>query len=248
MNASHVMTRRVISVTPDASILEAIRIMLQNRISGLPVIDSKGGLVGIVTEGDFLRRGETKTDRHRSALLQFLAGPGKLATEYVHSHGRKVSEVMTTEVRTITEDTPLDEIVDIMEKHQIKRLPVLCENKVIGIVTRANLMHALVSLAIHAAPAAKDDDVKIRESLLAELEKEKWAPTALVNVVVHEGVVGLWGIILDERHRQALKVAAENIPGVKAVEDHLTWVDPISGTAVDSDGTLVTPSGTVIAA
>ncbi len=237
MKASDVMTHRVISVDPDASILEAARLMLQNRISGLPVVDTKGNLVGVVTEGDFLRRVETKTERRRSRWLEFMAGPGKLASEYVHSHGRKVREVMTTELRTITEDTPLDEVVQLMEHHQIKRLPVLRDHKLVGIVTRANLMHALVSLALVAPPLAKDDE-KIRECLLAELDNEKWAPVGLINVVVRNGVVELWGIILDERHREALKVAAENIPGVKAVQDHLTWIDPVSGMSVDEKGVV----------
>ena len=241
MNAAQVMTRRVISTTSDTPILEAIRIMLQNRISGLPVIEANGTLVGIVTEGDFLHRAENDTERRRSLWQQFLAGPGKLASDYVHSHGRKVAEVMTTNVQTITEDTTLNQIAAIMEKCKVKRLPVLRDDKVVGVVTRANLMHALVTLALQSRPVAQDD-VGIRENLLAELSKEKWAPTSLINVEVHDGVVGLRGIILDERDRMALKVAAENIPGVTAVQDRLTWVDPISGTAVDSDGTLIAPN------
>ena len=238
MKARDVMTHHVISVSPDASILEAVRLMLQNRISGLPVVDTDGDLVGVVTEGDFLRRAETNTERRRSRWLEFLAGPGKLANEYVHSHGRKVGQVMTTDVYTITEDTPLEEVVKLMESHQVKRLPVLRGRKLVGIVSRANLMHALVSLALVAPPVAKDD-AKIRECLLAELDKEKWAPVALINVVVRNGVVELWGIILDDRHRKALKVAAENIPGVKAVQDHLTWIEPVSGMAVDEKGVEV---------
>lgn len=237
MKARNVMTRRVVSVSPDASILEAVRLMLQNRISGLPVVEGGGDLVGIVSEGDFLRRAEIKTERRRSRWLELLAGPGKLASEYVHSHGRKVRQVMTTDLHTITEDTPLDEVVKLMERHQVKRLPVLRDRKLVGIVTRANLMHALVSLALVAPPLAKDD-AKIRECLLAELDNEKWAPTALINVIVRNGVVELRGIILDERHREALKVAAENIAGVKAVQDHLTWIDPLSGVAVDEKGVV----------
>ena len=236
MKTRDVMRHRVISVSPDASILEAVRLMLLNKISGLPVIDG-GALVGIVSEGDFLRRTETKTERRRSRWLEFLAGPGKLVSEYVHSHGRKVRQVMTTDLHTITEDTPLDEVVQLMEHHQVKRLPVLRDGKLVGIVTRANLMHALVSLALVAPPLAKDD-AEIRERLLAELDNEKWAPTALINVIVRNGVVELRGIILDERHREALKVAAENIPGVKAVQDHLTWIDPLSGVAVDEKGVV----------
>ena len=178
MKASDVMTPAVISADPDATVLQAARYMLQHQISGLPVIDKTGKLVGILSEGDFLRRRETRTERKRSRWLEFLMGPGKIAAEYTHSHGNKVAEVMTTEVHTVSEDTTLEDIVELMERHRIKRVPVLHGNKVVGIVTRSNLMHAMVSLARTEPKAAKDDST-IREKLLAEMQKEKWAPTAM---------------------------------------------------------------------
>lgn len=220
MNASDAMTRRVITVGPDATILEAARLMLQNKISGLPVVDSKGHLVGIVTEGDFLRRAETGTTRQRSRWLEFLIGPGRLANEYVHSHGRKVEEVMTPAPHTVSEDTPLGDIVQLMEQKRVKRLPVVRGTQLVGIISRANLMHALASLA-RKMPAPAKDDIEIRNRVLDELEKQPWNPVGL-NVVVQNGNVELSGIITDERERGALKVAAENVPGVKAVHDHLT--------------------------
>ena len=157
MNAEHVMTRDVISIDPDATVLQAARLMLQHHISGLPVIDKDGNLVGVLSEGDFLRRRETKTERRRSRWLEFLMGPGRIAAEYSHSHGSKVSEVMTPEVQTVDEVTPIEDIVDLMESRRIKRVPVVCGGQVVGIVTRSNLMHAMVSLARVAQPAAKDD-------------------------------------------------------------------------------------------
>jgi len=232
MNASDIMTPGVISADPDATVLEAARYMLQHHISGLPIIDKTGNLVGIVSEGDFLRRRETSTDRKRSRWLDFLMGPGKMAAEYTRTHGRKVSEVMTTEVHTVTEDTPIEKIVELMERRRIKRVPVLQGNKVIGIVTRANLMHAVVSLA-RIEPKGAKDDVTIRQKLLAEIKKEKWALASMINVVVHDGVVELWGAIVDERQGEALKVAAENIPGVKEVKNHLAWVEPVSGIIIE---------------
>lgn len=237
MQARDVMTHRVIFTRPDASILEAARLMLQNKISGLPVVDAGGNLVGVVTEGDFLRRAETRTELKRPRWLEFLFGPGKLASEYAHTHGRKVAEVMTIGLHTVTEDTPLDEIVGLMERRRVKRLPVLRGRKLVGIVSRANLMHAVVSLARALPPAAKDD-AAIRELLRVELDKQQWAPVALINPVVRDGVVELWGTILDDRQRGALKVAAANIPGVKAVHDHLVWVEPMSGMAVDEKGVI----------
>ena len=125
MKAKDVMTQRVISIAPDANVLQAARLMLQNRISGLPVVDAAGALVGIVTEGDFLRRSELGTEKQRPRWLEFLIGPGKLASEYVQASGRKVEEIMTTDLHTIGEDTPLEDVVHLMEKHRVKRLPVM---------------------------------------------------------------------------------------------------------------------------
>jgi CBS domain-containing protein len=233
MKASDVMTKRVISIEADAPIMEAVRLMLQNRISGLPVVGRKGELVGMVTEGDFLRRSEIGTQRHRNRWLEFLVGPGRLADEYVHASGRKVEEVMTREPITVTEDTPLDEAVGLMERHRIKRLPVVRDGKLVGIVTRANIMHALVSLATGTKAAPAGDDVAVREQILAEIKRQSWAP--LANVTVREGVVELWGTITDERERAALIVAAENVAGVKKVHDHLVWIEPNSGFVVQSE-------------
>ncbi len=231
MKASDIMTGRVISIAPDASVLEAIRMMLQMHISGLPVVDASGALVGVITEGDFLRRSETGTERKRPRWLEFLLGPRRLADDYVHTHARKVEEVMTREPITITEDTPLDEVVQIMERRRVKRLPVVRGTQVVGIVSRANLLRALASLAGAAPPPAKTD-VEIRKQLLAEFDRQLWAPVALIDVVVKDGVVEFWGTITEESQGEALKVCAENIPGVKSVVSHLTWIEPMSGMVI----------------
>jgi CBS-domain-containing membrane protein len=238
MKAKDVMTTTVISVQPDATILQAARQMLQHHISGLPVIDQSGEIVGILSEGDFLRRRETGTQRKRSRWLEFLMGPGRLAAEYAYSHGNKVAEVMTRDVHTVNEDTNIEDIVELMERRRIKRVPVMRKKNVVGMVTRSNLMHAMVSLA-RVEPKSAKDDASIREILLAEMQKESWAPAAMVNVVVRDGVVELWGVIIDERQRAGLKVAAENIPGVRAVKDHLVWLEPTSGMTFEprSEGT-----------
>ena len=235
MNASDVMTRNVVSILPDATVLQAARMMLEHHISGLPVVDN-GKLVGIVSEGDFLRRQETQTQRRRSRWLEFLMGPGRMAEEYTRTHGSKVSEVMTTALQTVEENTSLEDIVRLMEKHRIKRVPVLRAGKMVGIITRANLMHAMVGLARGAKPV-KASDAAIRDQMMKIMQDQTWAPTAMVDVQVHDGVVELWGTIVDERQRDALKVAAENIAGVKGVKDHLAWIEPLSGTVVQaSDG------------
>jgi CBS domain-containing protein len=238
MQVQDVMTQHVISVQPSDAITRAIRLMLQERVSGLPVIDGSGRLVGMVTEGDFLRRAETGTQRQRPRWLEFLVGPGGMADEYVHAHGRKVSEVMTIEPVTVTEETGLAEAVALMEKHRVKRLPVLRGDKVVGILSRANLLHALASIAGEAKPRSADDTV-IREKILAELAKEKWAPNAWINIVVRDGVVDLWGTINDERERQGLIVVAENVPGVTRVNDHLAWIEPMSGIVIEPTGKVI---------
>jgi CBS domain-containing protein len=229
MKARDVMTWGAISVEANASIMHAASLMLQNKVSGLPVIGADGHIVGIVTEGDFLRRRELGTQRRRPRWLEFLIGPGRLASEYVHACGRKVEEIMTANPHTISVDTSLEEIVELMERHRVKRLPVVEDGRLVGIVSRSNLLHALASLAHEAKPQAVDD-AAIRDRILAECAKQPWAPH--VNVVVRDGEVSLWGVITDERERRAFIVAAENVPGVKRVHDHLAWIDPMSGTMI----------------
>jgi CBS domain-containing protein len=229
MQVRDVMTQNVVSVAANETVVNAARIMLQNRISGLPVVDADGDLVGIVTEGDFLRRGELGTERRRPKWLEFLLGPGRMAQEYVHASGRKVEDVMTSEPATVAEDDALSTVV--LEYRRIKRLPVLRDGKIVGIVSRANLMHALVSLARDtAAPAG--GDVAIRDGILAAVAKQPWAPR--VNVVVKNGIAELWGTITDERERQGCIVTAENVAGVREVHDHLVWVEPVSGMSFPS--------------
>jgi len=235
MNASQIMTRNVATVSPETPVHQAVEMMLQRGISGLPVVDAGGVLVGIVTEGDLLRRTELDTQRKRPRWLEFFVGPGQMAEEYVRTAGRKVGEVMTPEVRSVSEDTSLSEVVATMERHRIKRLPVVHDGKVVGILSRANLLRALAN-ATAEIPAPKADDESLRRALLAELDKQPWAPVSTVSIIVRDGVVHLWGSILDERQRSAIRVACENIPGVSGIEDHLVWVEPISGMAVLAPG------------
>ena len=175
-----------------------------------------------------MRRNETGTDSRRPSWLEFFLGQGRLATEYVRTHGRKIGDVMTPGPETIVEETPLDEIVALMEQKRIKRLPVMRGDKMVGIVSRANLVQALASLACETADTLPSDGT-LRELVLAEIDKQPWSPGSLINVIVRNGVVELWGTILDERKRQALRVVAENVPGTRQVKDHLVWVEPMSG-------------------
>jgi CBS domain-containing protein len=230
MKAKDVMTEHVITVAPDASIVEALQLMLQNKISGLPVVDKGGNLVGIVTEGDFLRRSETGTERRRSRWVEFILGPGAIAKDYVHSHARRVEEVMTPDVETVDEDVGLEDVVALMERRRVKRVPVMRGTKLVGIVSRANLLHALATLAGEIKPGAKGDET-IRAAVLAELDRQSWAPRHMIDVVVRNGVVELWGTVIDPDQRDAARVVAETVPGAKAVKCHIVWVEPMSGMA-----------------
>lgn len=231
MRVRDVMTANVISISAQATILEAARTMLRNRISGLPVVDAEERLIGMVTEGDFLRRSEIGTERRRPKWLEFVLGPGRMAEEYVHVAGRKVEDLMTRDPVVVGEDDDLHIIVELMERRHIKRLPVLRNGKIVGIVSRANLMRALVSLA-RSEEAPAGGDAALRERLVAAFAEQPWAPQ--VNIVVKDAIAELWGTITDERERQACIVTAENVAGVHAVHDHLTWVEPISGMAFPS--------------
>jgi CBS domain-containing protein len=223
MKAREIMTPNPVSVEPEASVMQAVRLMLQRRISGLPVVATSGTLVGIVTEGDLLRRPELATQQRRPRWLEFMIGSGKLAAEYTHACGRKVYEVMSSKVYTAGEDTTGEELVQAMEKRHIKRIPIVRDGKLVGIVSRANLIRALASNLRSRAPV-RLDDASVRAHLLEELERQSWAPTSLINVIVLKGVIQLWGVITDERQRQAIRAAAENTPGAIAVDDHLMLV------------------------
>ena len=232
MNAADIMTSDVLTLSAETSVLDAARTMLRHRVSGLPVVDWSGKLVGVLTEGDLLRRAETGTQRHRAHWLELLTGPGRAAADYVHSHGRRVSEVMTEKVISIAPDTTLEQAVALIERHKIKRLPVVANGKLVGIVSRHDFLRALTDKADGEAAAPANDE-EIRARILAELDRQSWAPRAAMRIEVKSGVVELNGSITDERERMALRVLCENIAGVKSVVDHLAWVDPLSGMAIE---------------
>ena len=232
MKASEVMTRNVVTVGRGTPVAKAIRVMLDNHVSGLPVLDDDGKLAGILTEGDLLRRGETGTERHRPRWLEVLMGPGRMAGEYVRTHGRRVGGIMTQNVVSVTPDTALDEIVHLMERRRIKRVPVMDGDALVGVVSRADLLGALASV-LEKQPGGTLSDDEILEKIHAELARVAWVPRDGLSITVQDGVVDLNGVILEEKEREALRVVAENVEGVKAVEDHLVWIEPVSGIVID---------------
>ena len=233
MNAAEIMTRRIVTIREDATVREAIHLMLDHAISGLPVVDAAGRMVGILTEGDLLRRSETQTEKRRPRWLEILMGPGRLSGEYVRTHTRRIGDVMSREVAAVAPGATLEEVVQVMERRRVKRVPVVEGDRLVGILSRADLLRALVQMLDQEAPAASDD-AQIRERVWAEIAKEQWAPRTGVGISVKDGVVDLQGVVADDQERAALRVAAENVPGVKGVIDHLVWVDPVSGTVIDA--------------
>jgi CBS domain-containing protein len=219
MKARDVMVSPVITVKPSSSVQEAAKTLLERRISGLPVVDDQGKLVGMVSEGDLLHRAEAGTERRRPWWLLAVAGDEILANEFVKAHARKVADVMTRQVISAAPDTPLHEIATLLERNGIKRVPIVANDQLVGIVTRANLVQAVASARKQLDVPLSD--TAIRDKLLAQLQQELWAHTALLNVTVTDGIVNLWGFVRSEAERQAMRVAAESIPGVRAVNDNL---------------------------
>jgi CBS domain-containing protein len=230
MHAMDVMTTNVITVTPDTSVQEVARVLSERNISGVPVVGADNRLVGIVSEGDLLHRVETGTDRRpdrrsgrrRSWWLDTIGSDQELARDYVKSHGRTAKDVMTPEVISVSDTTELAEIATLLETKRIKRVPVVKDGKLVGIVSRANLVRALAAAGNQLTTDTAIDDRTVRENLLAELRGQAWVHTWAADIIVRDRVVHMW--VSDDRppeERQALRVAAENIPGVRGVEEHL---------------------------
>ncbi|MBV8915626.1 MAG: CBS domain-containing protein [Acetobacteraceae bacterium] len=218
------MRAGALQVKPDASIAEAIATMLDNGVSGMPVVDASGALVGILTEGDLLHRAETGTIGRDAGWVRLILRHSS-AGEYVRTHSRRVADLMTRVVITVAEDTPLEEVVELMERKHVKRLPVLRGDKLVGIVSRADLVRALGQALARPATDAETDEA-IRERLFSELRSESWFRRLEVACKVRDGVVTFTGRISDEAGRAALRVAASNVPGVTQVRDELVWVEP----------------------
>lgn len=220
MQAKDVMTTRVISVTPETPVAQIAQTLLDNGISAVPVLTASGEVAGIVSEGDLLHRREIDTERRPSWWLRLLGG-GESARDYTKVHGMTAADVMTRSVVSATEDTNLNEIAHLLEGHGIKRVPVLRDGRLVGIVSRADLVRGLAVRAQTMANTSVADDRTIRERIDAELRGQSWAAKLMVNPVVEDGVVHLWGFVPTDADRDALRVLAEGIPGVRSVVDHL---------------------------
>ena len=220
MQAKDIMTSKVVSVRPDATVAEVAQLLLQRNISAVPVVDADGRLVGLLSEGDLIRRSEIGTERKRSWWLDILTGEGEKAGDYVRAHGRHARDVMTTEVVTVSESTDVAAIATLLEEKRIKRVPVVRDDRVVGIVSRSNLLQGLVARG--AQPAVARSDTDIRTQVVSELDDLSWLHPTQLNVIVADGVVDVWGYVETADQKKALRVAIENVGGVKGVKDHVS--------------------------
>ncbi len=227
MNAAEIMSRTVIAIRPEAPLAQAVRLMIDAKVSGMPVIDAQGRAAGMLTEGDLLRRVETGTEGAAPGWFASLMMPGRLAEHYIQTHGRRVGEVMTPDVVTVEEDASLKEVVLLMQRKRIKRVPVLRGGKVVGIVSRADLVRVLADALF--ASSETPDDAAIAERIRGELRRQPWAHPRGVTVAVENGAVLLDGCVFDVRERDAMRVLAENVPGVKKIENRVICIEPNTG-------------------
>lgn len=224
MQARDVMRTEVVTVGPQTHVREIAKLLMERRISGVPVVDAAGGVVGIVSEGDLMRRPESGTERHPSWWLRLFASPDDKPIEYIKSHGAHAGDVMSRDLVSASEDASLEEVANLLEKHRIKRVPVLRDGRLVGIVSRADLLRGLVTR--QAGPTPSKDD----RALKAEVEKalqEAGAGPDFLSVTVSGGTVHLWGAVESAAEKKAARVAAENVAGVKAVRDEVSVLPPV---------------------
>jgi CBS domain-containing protein len=222
MKASDIMVTDVITVKPNSDVQDVAQLLLANHISAVPVIDDAGKLVGMVSEGDLLRRNEADTQHERAWWLRLLMGPKNLANEYLKERSRRVADVMTRGIISAEPETPVADIATLLERHRIKRVPIVLNGKVVGIVSRANLIQALATFRNKLTSSQPVSDAELREKIASRLKSEPRLRPFLANVTVAEGIVDLWGLVDSTVEKRALRVAVENTPGIKVVNDHVT--------------------------
>jgi CBS domain-containing protein len=218
MQARDIMTTPVVTAELETPVIEIAKRLMERRISAVPVVDADGSVVGIVSEGDLMRWPQSGGQRHTSWWLEMITASQESAREYIKSHGRIARDVMTGNPITVEEDASLEEIATLLEKHRIKRVPVLREGKLVGIVSRANLLQGIV--ARQRAPQGSADDRVIRQQV-TEAIRNCGVDSQFVNIQVAAGIVSLWGATNSEVERKAIVLAAQAVPGVKHVDSHL---------------------------
>ena len=223
MRAKDVMTTQVVTVTPETTLHDVAALLLRHHISDVPVVDPDGRMLGIVGEADLIHRIAVQDGRSRSWWRGLMAGPEEDAAEFLKVHGMRAADIMSRDAVTISEDTAVEEIARLFEEPRIRRAPVVDHGRLVGVVSRADLLRTLVA----APPQAPEhvpvsiDDRALRERIHEALARMDWVDARHFNVVVSDGVAHLWGVVGSETEREALRVAVEEVPGVKRCQDHL---------------------------
>jgi CBS domain-containing protein len=220
MRAVDVMVRDVVTVHPDTGVADAIKLLAEHDVSALPVLDDAGNLVGMLSEADLIQRVEIGTEKRRTWWQEALTGASTLAADFAKSHGKKVGEVMAAGIVSVSEDTPLSEIAALLERKRIKRVPVVKDGKLVGIVSRSNLIQALASV-VDRVDQHDETDRQIRLELLSRLQQQPWTDFGSRNITVGNRVVHLWGLVGSDAERKALLALAEGVPGVSRVADEM---------------------------
>jgi CBS domain-containing protein len=226
MKAADIMVTQVVTLRPEQTVYEAAELMVDHRISGVPVVREDRTPVGIITESDLMRRPEAGTQRRHSAGLPILTGPEQLARQYIKENAYRVQDVMTRDVITGTPETDLADVADLLEHNRIKRVPIVAAGKVVGIVSRADLVRALVTIHKRLSAEIPASDETLREKIIERLRDQPWAAQDPIDVKVHDGKVELSGTVDYVAQRKALRAAVESVSGVRAIEDHIV-VRPI---------------------
>ena len=220
MKAKDVMVRDVVTAHPDMKVSEAIELLAQHDVSALPVVDDDDRVVGVISEADLVRREEIGSVKHRPWWLEAITPATTLAEEFAKAHGRRVEEVMSSDVVSAGEDASLAEIAALLEKRRIKRVPIIEDGKLVGIVSRSNLIQAMAT-AHPQAPVTTESDRNIRLELLSRLGEQDWTDFGDRNVIVTDKTVHLWGLVGSPEERKALVALAEGVPGVARVSDEM---------------------------
>lgn len=220
MLAKEIMTRDVTTVSPSASVREAAKLMVDRRLSGLPVVTSDGRLVGMLTASDLLHRVETGTERQSSWFTSFFANADDMARQYAKSHGLKAHEVMSRHVISVRDDASLSEVADILDRSRLKRVPVVRDGTLVGIISRSDLVRILSETSI-GQPLARSNDAALQNEIWRQIRTQKWLDSGYVSITVRDGVVEAWGMVGSPEQRNALMVLIEEAAGDAKVEDHL---------------------------
>ncbi len=220
MLAQEVMTKDVITVGPDTTVGEIAALLVRHRISAVPVVAAENRVIGIVSQTDLAHRSETDTEKRRKWWLEIFADADAKAREYVKSHGRKAKDIMTRFVISVSPRASMAEVADLLDTHRIRQVPVMEDGKLLGMISRTDLVRKLAEVAV-VTPAARPDSGTLQKAIWERIHEQTWLKSAYVSVSTKDGVVELWGAVDSEQQRQALRVLVEGVAGVQKVEDHL---------------------------